>query len=71
MEGIQFYLDKNSKTIYLFMDSNMNTTSLSDEKSFSASMMNHQSITTKALLFMLIVSHLVIVRTRRDQKFID
>ncbi|GAN00747.1 hypothetical protein MAM1_0002d00169 [Mucor ambiguus] len=59
-EGIQFYLDKHSKTIYLFADANMNTTSLSSEKSVAASIMNHQAATTKALLFMLIVSHLVI-----------
>ncbi|KAK4516767.1 uncharacterized protein ATC70_011745 [Mucor velutinosus] len=59
-DGIQFYLDKHLKTIYLFADANMNTTSLSAEKSVSTSMMNHQAATTKALLFMLIVSHLVI-----------
>ncbi|KAL9546355.1 hypothetical protein MBANPS3_006709 [Mucor bainieri] len=59
-EGIQFYLDEHSKTIYLFADANMDTTSLSAEKSVSASMMNHQAATTKALLFMLMVSHLVI-----------
>ncbi|CEP18493.1 hypothetical protein [Parasitella parasitica] len=60
IEGIQFYLDKNSKTIYLFADSYMNTTVQSAEKPFSATMMDHQSTTTKALLFMLIISHLVI-----------
>ncbi|KAI8642019.1 hypothetical protein BD408DRAFT_417216 [Parasitella parasitica] len=70
-EGIQYYLDKNSKTIYLFADSNMNAASLSAEKPFSASMMDHQSATTKALLFMLIVSHLVIVRTQARPICID
>lgn len=60
VEGLQMYVDHDSKTVYLFMDSNLDIMTLTKEKSFSASMMSHQSLCMRGLLFMLTVSHLVI-----------
>ncbi|CAO3639163.1 unnamed protein product [Mucor hiemalis] len=60
VEGLQMYVDHDSKTVYLFMDSNLDIITLKKEKSFPASMMSHQSLCMRGLLFMLTVSHLVI-----------
>ncbi|KAI9483418.1 MAG: hypothetical protein EXX96DRAFT_141612 [Benjaminiella poitrasii] len=59
-KGLQFYLDAKSKTVYLFMDSNVDVTTFSKEKPFSESLMSYQSKTMKSLLFMMIISHLVV-----------